>query len=342
MIEASARRQIIIWLSTGCLLIFLMVLIGGITRLTGSGLSMTDWKLIAGSVPPSTEVEWQASFEAYQQFPEFQVQPPGFDLNDYKSIFWWEYIHRVLGRLIGIVFLLPFLYFLFTKKIRGSFVWKLVGLFALGGLQGFFGWFMVKSGLVDNPHVSHYRLAIHLVTAFLTFAYTFWLILSILFPQRKLSGHERMYKLTGIFIVLAFVQIIWGAFTAGLKAGLFYNSFPKMGDQWIADGVTAMTPFYLNFIEGIAGVQFVHRYLGIALLVYGIWYFWKSRKLQTGGLMKEAVNYVMILIFLQVLLGIFALIFGIPLSLALIHQIGAFFLLMTLIFALRLSRYDLP
>lgn len=340
MIESSSRRQILIWLSTGCFLIFLMVVIGGITRLTDSGLSITDWKLISGTLPPMSDAQWQESFEAYKQFPEYEIQPHGFSLEDYKSIFWWEYIHRFLGRLIGIVFIIPFLFFLIKKKIQGKFIVKLLILFALGGLQGFLGWYMVKSGLLESPHVSHYRLAIHLVTAFVSFSYTFWLILEILFPAKVLSG-SKLRNLTLIFLSLLFIQIIYGAFTAGLKAGLFYNTFPKMGELWIAEGVTAMTPFYLNFLEGIAGVQFIHRYLGIALFLYSLYYFYYAKRNLKDSLQKNAVYNVFVIVSLQVVLGILALIYSIPLSLALIHQIGAFFLLMSLVYALRVSSYTI-
>jgi len=340
MIKDSARRQVIIWLSTGCVLIFLMVVIGGITRLTGSGLSMTDWQLISGSVPPTTEEAWQASFEAYKQFPQFEIQPYNFSLRDYQRIFWWEYIHRTLGRVIGLVFVIPFIFFLLKRIIGGTFVWKLLFLLVLGAFQGFLGWYMVKSGLAEDPHVSHYRLAIHLMAAFITFSYTFWLILEIVFPYKQKEGSQKIKNLTVVFLTLLFIQITYGAFTAGLKAGFFYTTFPKMGDQWIAEGMMAITPFYKNFTEGIAGVQFIHRYLGIILLIYSIYFYLQGRKTE-NFLIRNASQNVIIVVFVQVLLGIFTLIFAIPLSLALTHQIGAFFLLMTLVYSLRVSKYQI-
>ncbi len=340
MIREDSRSQVILWLTSGCILIFLMVLIGGITRLTGSGLSMTDWKLISGSVPPMNEAEWTESFEAYKQFPEYEIQPRGFSLSDYKRIFWWEYIHRALGRFIGIVFIVPFLYFLIKKKISGPLIWKLLILLCLGGLQGFFGWYMVKSGLDKDPHVSHYRLAIHLVTALVTFAYTFWLILSVYFPN-KLKQYSRKIHRASVFItMILFAQIIYGAFTAGLKAGLFYNTFPKMGRLWFPEEILYMEPTYLNFIEGIAGVQFVHRYLGIALFVLGVVY-WIMTARSKSVFIRNSGQYVMTVVFIQVVLGIFALVYQIPLFLALIHQIGAFFLLTTLVYSLRVSKYSI-
>jgi cytochrome c oxidase assembly protein subunit 15 len=340
MISENARRQVIIWLALGCFLIFSMVIIGGITRLTGSGLSIVDWKLISGTVPPMNEVEWEKSFEAYKQFPQYEVQPEDFILSDFKQIYWWEYIHRLLGRLIGLVFILPFLYFIFTKKIKGSFIWKGGVLLFLGGLQGFIGWYMVKSGLVNNPHVSHYRLALHLTMAFLTFAYTFWLMLEILFPNKLAVFNQKAHRQTVVLLVLVAVQIVYGAFVAGLKAGLFYNTFPKMGDEWIAAGVTALSPFYLNLFESIAGVQFIHRYLGIAILVFALYYLSKWWRSKENRLFSEATKYIGIIILVQVSLGIMTLIYGVPIILAVMHQIVAFFLVMNLIYALRISSHS--
>ena len=339
MIQDSARRQVIYWLASGCFLIFLMVLIGGITRLTGSGLSMVNWSLIMGSVPPTNQTAWLEVFESYKQFPEFQTRPPDFDLSDFKQIFYWEYIHRMLGRLIGLVFIVPFIYFLLKKKISGTFVWKLLILFALGALQGFFGWYMVKSGLVNDPHVSHFRLALHLVTALVTFTYTWWLILECIYTVRVEEPFRKERKITAVLLVLIFIQIIYGAFVAGLKSGLFYNTFPKMGEQWIAEGVFALTPMYLNFIEGVAGVQFVHRYLGIFITLYAMYMFYQSKKNRLSDLMNQAVIYIFSVVIIQVILGIFTLVFGVPLILAVLHQVGAFMLLMVLVYTIRVSKY---
>ena len=178
------NKKVIIWLFTGCFLIFVMVIVGGITRLTHSGLSISDYKLISGTIPPMNEQEWIEAFELYKQYPEYQKLHYHFELEDFKDIYFWEWLHRVIGRFIGIVFILPFLYFLFTKQLTGSTIKKSLVLFILGGFQGFLGWYMVKSGLVDIPAVSHYRLAMHLVTAFITFAYAFWVALDLIYPKK--------------------------------------------------------------------------------------------------------------------------------------------------------------
>jgi cytochrome c oxidase assembly protein subunit 15 len=234
---------------------------------------------------------------------------------------------------------LPFLFFVLTKRIGGSFIWKSSFLFVLGGLQGFFGWYMVKSGLIDNPHVSHYRLALHLVTAFITFSYTFWLILQILYPNALENINSSLKKLTWTFLLLLFVQIIYGAFVAGMKAGLFYNTWPKMDGKWIAEGVSAMEPFYLNLIESVAGVQFVHRTLAMIILFFGVFFLVKTLKSNAQAEFKLALKGISLLLFLQVVLGILTLIWALPLTLALAHQIVAFFLLMSTLYALRLSAY---
>src|SRR6056300_46202 len=179
------NKKVIYWLLTGCLLIFIMVVVGGITRLTHSGLSISNYKLISGTIPPMNEIEWQEAFDLYKQYPEYQKLNNHFDLQDFKDIYFWEWLHRVIGRLIGVVFFLPFLYFLITKQLTKPTIKKATILLGLGAFQGFLGWYMVKSGLVDNPDVSHYRLAAHLTTAFITFAYTFWVALDLMFPNRK-------------------------------------------------------------------------------------------------------------------------------------------------------------
>jgi len=340
MVQESARRQVIFWLATGAFLVFLMVVIGGITRLTGSGLSMVDWNLIMGAIPPLNETEWLKAFQAYQLYPEYQIQSSKFGLAEFQSIFYWEYFHRLLGRLMGLIFIIPFIYFIITKKITGTLILKLVFLLFLGGLQGFLGWYMVKSGLVDNPHVSHFRLSLHLGTAFVTFAYIWWLILSLILPNRLSIPFRTIKHFTIAFLFILLIQIIYGGFVAGLKAGYLYNTFPKMGDQWIAEGVFALEPLYLNFIEGGAGVQFIHRYIAILIFFFELTFFFISYRVQMGVQLKNAMIMGMIVVLTQELLGIFTLIFAVPLSLGILHQIGAFLLLMVLIYILRLSAFE--
>lgn len=332
-----SNRTVIIWLLTGCFLIFAMVVIGGITRLTNSGLSMVDWKLIMGSIPPLNESEWLETFDQYKQFPEYQKVNTHFTLTEFKSIFFWEYLHRLLGRLIGLVFMVPFLYFLIRKKLSKKLIIQSVFILFMGGLQGAIGWWMVKSGLVNNPDVSHYRLATHLITAFLTFAYTFWVALSLIYPNIGTS-FPKIRKLLYFIFGLTILQIIYGAFVAGLNAGFVMNTWPKMGDEWISSSVTAMSPLWINFIEGIGGVQFIHRY--VAYLVVGfIFYLWLiSRKLAMNNIQTKGVNLLLTAVFLQFCLGILTLIYAVPVWLGVVHQLGAFFLLASLVFIMSAFR----
>jgi len=221
------NKKVIYWLLTGCVLIFIMVVVGGITRLTHSGLSISSYKLISGTIPPIGEAQWQEAFELYQQYPEYQKINDHFSLQDFKDIYFWEWLHRVIGRFIGLVFLLPFVYFIITKQLTKATIKKAILLLILGGFQGFLGWYMVKSGLVDKPDVSHYRLSAHLTTAFITFAYTFWVVLDLWFPERK-DSPKKLRNFIRIALLILIVQIIYGAFVAGLDAGFIHNHWPLM------------------------------------------------------------------------------------------------------------------
>ena len=329
----SRDKVIYYWLLSGCLLIFFMVILGGATRLTHSGLSMVDWTLF-GSLPPGNADQWAQLFEQYKKYPEYQQVNFDFSVEEFKSIFWWEYIHRMTGRLMGFLFLIPFLYFLFTKKLSKKLSLQLGVLLLLGGFQGLIGWYMVKSGLNKNPDVSHYRLALHLLAAFVTFSYTFWLALTVKFEgivEPRFPGLK-----TGLWVLLSvlLLQIVYGAFVAGLNAGLFLNTWPKMGSVWVHEGVTALQPFYRNFIEGMAGVQFVHRYLAyiVVLFVSLIWYF--GRKLPLSKLQKNGILTMVGLVILQFALGVLTLLLAVPIALGIAHQLGAFLLLGATVFTL--------
>ena len=334
------NKKVIIWLFTGCLLIFIMVIVGGITRLTHSGLSISDYKLISGTIPPMNEQEWVEAFELYKQYPEYQKLHYHFELEDFKDIYFWEWLHRVIGRFIGIVFILPFLYFLVTKQLTGSTIKKSLVLFFLGGFQGFLGWYMVKSGLVDIPAVSHYRLAMHLVTAFITFAYAFWVALDLIYPKKK-EIDTKFRNLIRFGMAILLLQIIWGAFVAGLDAGWIHNTWPLMNDGKLIHETVwiEQNPLWRNFIEGKSGVQFVHRYLAyfvVGIILY-IWY--RSRNLSLTTLQQKSINALLILVFLQFLLGVLTLIYAVPVWLGVTHQVGAFCLLAAMTFALhRFSR----
>ena len=242
------NKKVIYWLLTGCVLIFIMVVVGGITRLTHSGLSISNYKLISGTIPPMNEIEWQEAFDLYKQYPEYQKINKGFSLQEFKGIYFWEWLHRVIGRFIGIVFIVPFVYFLLKKQLTKSTIKKSILLLALGAFQGFLGWYMVKSELVDRPDVSHYRLALHLTTAFITFSFALWIALDIRFPDKKDIEKSLRNTIRWAFALLV-IQIIWGAFVAGLDAGFIHNTWPFMNDgKLIHETVTIeQSPIWKNF-----------------------------------------------------------------------------------------------
>ncbi len=329
------NKKVIYWLLTGCFLIFIMVIVGGITRLTHSGLSISNYNLISGTLPPMNEAEWQDAFDLYKQFPEYQKINHQMSLEEFKDIFFWEWIHRVIGRAIGLVFIFPFIYFLIRKQLSKPTIRKAFILLGLGAFQGFLGWYMVKSGLVDRPDVSHYRLAMHLTTAFITFAYTLWVALDLIYPSRK-EISKSFRNLVRFTLVVLLIQIIWGAFVAGLDAGWIHNHWPKMSDgEWMHETVTIeQTPVWKNFVEGKSGVQFVHRYLayGVVLLIFLM--AWKSRKLDLTFLQKRAIQWLVALVIVQFVLGVFTLILQVPIALGILHQVMAFFLLAGMTFTL--------
>lgn len=338
----NKNKSVIIWLLSGCLLIFIMVVVGGITRLTNSGLSMTDWHLVTDTLPPLSEAKWQEAFERYKQFPEYQKINihNDFTLSDYKFIYFWEWFHRFIGRAIGMVFIIPFVYFLIRKKLDKNTIKKCVILLFLGGLQGFFGWFMVKSGLIDNPDVSHFRLALHLTTAFITFAYTFWVALDLIYPE-KATIEKSLRTIARVALVFLLLQIIYGGFVAGLNAGLIHNHWPLMSDgQFIHDSVfQEQKNLFLSFTEGKSGVQFVHRTMAYVVVGLILALYFRSKKHVLSSLQKKGINILVIIVFLQFTLGVFTLLYGVPLWLGLLHQVTAFFLLTAMTFTLhRLSK----
>jgi len=329
------NKTVIYWLLTGCILIFIMVVVGGITRLTHSGLSISNYKLISGTIPPMNETEWNEAFELYKQYPEYQKLNNHFGLEDFKDIYFWEWLHRVIGRFIGLVFIIPFLYFLIRKQLSKPTIKKSIILLTLGGFQGFLGWYMVKSGLVDNPDVSHYRLAAHLTTAFITFAYTFWVALDLMFPKQK-EINKSFRNLVRFGLGLLLLQIIYGAFVAGLDAGFIHNHWPMMNEgKFMHETVyIEQNPLYKNFIEGKSGVQFVHRILAY-FVVAAIFIIWnKSKKLSLTNYQQRGVNLLLIMVGVQFLLGVLTIILQVPVWLGVAHQVGAFVLLSIMTFTL--------
>ncbi|PQV44890.1 cytochrome c oxidase assembly protein subunit 15 [Jejuia pallidilutea] len=329
------NKRVIYWLLTGCALIFIMVVVGGITRLTHSGLSISNYKLISGTIPPMNEVEWQEAFDLYKQYPEYQKLNNHFDLEDFKDIYFWEWLHRVLGRFIGIVFIIPFIYFLVTKQLTKPTIKKSIILLLMGSFQGFLGWYMVKSGLVDRPDVSHYRLAAHLTTAFLTFAYTFWVALDLIFPKKK-DINKNFRNLVRFGLVILIIQIIYGAFVAGLDAGWIHNHWPMMSEgKFMHETVyIEQNPLYKNFIEGKSGVQFVHRILAYVVVFIIIVIWRKSKQLILTKYQVNGITWLLIMVCIQFILGVFTILLQVPVWLGVAHQVGAFILLLAMVFTL--------
>ena len=333
----KSNKPVIIWLLSGCILLFLMVVVGGITRLTNSGLSMTDWHLITDTFPPLNDAKWIQAFEEYKKFPEYQKINihNDFTLSDYKFIYFWEWFHRFIGRIIGLVFLIPFIYFLATKKLNHSTLKKCFVLLAMGGFQGFLGWFMVRSGLIDHPDVSHFRLALHLTFAFLTFAYTLWVALDLIYPNRD-HLFPKLRTIARFALLFLIIQIIYGGFVAGLNAGMIHNHWPLMSDgQLIHESVfIEKEGFLINLIEGKSGVQLMHRTIAYVVVGLIVLLYFKSKKLALSAAQQNGVAILLLLVFIQFVLGVLTLLLFVPLWLGLAHQITAFFLLTAMIFTL--------
>ncbi len=308
-----SERPVAIWLLAVAVLVFAMVILGGVTRLTHSGLSMVEWRPLIGILPPLSQADWLEVFEKYKQFPEYQQVNRGMSLAEFKRIFAFEYAHRVLGRLIGLAFALPFLWFLATGRIRRRRLLPLLGLFAAGGLQGLIGWWMVKSGLVDRPDVSHYRLTVHLGVAVAIFGGLIWYA-ATLWPVAGLADRGA-HRLAVVAVALIFGQILIGAMVAGLDAGYVYNTFPDMNGDWLAEDIWYLEPGWRNLIDNPATVQFVHRcgaYLAV-LAVALLW--WRARR--TAPL---PANLSLAAVALQFGLGVLTLILVMPAPLAAAHQ----------------------
>ena len=324
--QHAQNRAVATWLLICCGLVFAMVVLGGVTRLTGSGLSMVDWRPLMGILPPIGDAEWQRVFEMYQQSPEFLKVNSDFGVNEFKSIFWLEYLHRLLGRTIGLVFFVPFVFFFARGYIQRREWPRYLLMFVLGGMQGLLGWYMVKSGLVDVPHVSQYRLTAHLVAAFIIYAYMFWVAMSLLFPRSDNATRHPWYgKMLALFILVT-VTVISGGFVAGLKAGKIYNTFPMMGDHWFPPGLMALEPIWRNFFDNMTTVQFDHRWLAITTFVLVVVSWYKARKADLPARARPAVNALLHTAILQVALGITTLLLAVPVILGATHQAVAMLL----------------
>jgi heme a synthase len=312
--NSSAVR---VWLWAIAVLIFCMVIVGGATRLTDSGLSITEWKPLLGAIPPLNEAHWLEAFEKYKLIPEYQVQNRGMSLEDFKFIYWWEWSHRFLGRIIGFAFIVPLVFFVATGRIAKSLWPRLLVLFVLGGLQGALGWYMVSSGLSERTDVSQYRLAAHLTLAVALFAAVVFVSLRV--NNRYPLKWSRQSYGAAIFVLLLFVQIAAGGFVAGLDAGHASYTWPKMNDAFVPDGLTNLQPYWKNWFENALAVQFNHR-----LLAYALWVF---ALLQALWLRCSSSIAVFGVVTAQALLGILTVLWQVPLTTALLHQGGALLVL---------------
>jgi len=335
--DPISTKPLAIWLRCVCLSVVVILIVGGVTRLTGSGLSMVDWRPIAGILPPITDTQWNEVFDQYKASPEYQKVNLGMNLNEFKSIFFWEYLHRIMGRIVGLLCLLPYLWFLFRKKLVGNLRMKGLILVLLVGAQGLMGWYMVKSGLVNNPEVSHYRLAAHLGLAFSVFGLGWWM-LQDLNPgdpeEPKERGLGRLRLFACILFGLLCLQITYGAFTSGMKAGYGFNTFPKMQKEWLPEGLFGLSPFWQNFVADKFSVQFIHRWMGAALTLATLGMAWFSFKSQAlNETQKIRLRWVVGLVVTQFSLGVatILLIIDFPILLPVIHQLVALFLFASLL-----------
>jgi cytochrome c oxidase assembly protein subunit 15 len=321
--QSSSPRAVAAWLLACCALVLAMIVVGGVTRLTHSGLSIVEWQPIVGTLPPLNDAQWMETFEKYRQTPEGRLVNHAMSLEDFKGIFWWEYFHRLLGRLIGLVFLVPLAWFALTRRIGGVLAVKLAGIFVLGGLQGAMGWYMVKSGLVDDPRVSQFRLTAHLAIAFLILGAMFWVALDLLFPRRlrggtaALRGARRLsWWVTGTVAWM----VLTGGLVAGIRAGKAYNTFPLMNGHWIPPEILMIEPWWRNFFYNMATVQFDHRLGAWALAVLVPWLWLRVRKAGAGGRAQTSAHLLLALVAAQVTLGIATLLTAVPVGLGAAHQ----------------------
>lgn len=322
-------RSLATWLLICSALVLVVVVVGGITRLTHSGLSIVEWKPVLGVIPPITEASWRDAFEKYQLTPEYQKVNRGMSIEAFKGIYWVEWVHRLLGRLIGVVFLVPFVYWRARGRVPPALMPRLVGLFILGGLQGALGWYMVASGLVDVPRVSPYRLAAHLGLAAVVFGGLVWTALDLLRPQPAAAivpVSARVRRLATAVLALVLVVIVSGAFVAGTRAGFAFNTFPLMGGRVIPEGIFSARPLWTNLFENIATVQFDHRLLAglLSLLIVVLW--WQLSRPSRPMATRAAAHLLLGGLVLQVALGVATLLYVVPTPLAVAHQGSAFVL----------------
>ena len=329
MDQIHQKNHIYIWLLISCTLLIVLIWVGGLTRLTGSGLSITQWEIFSGILPPFTDQQWSKYFSLYKQIPEYKKINYGMSLNEFKIIFWWEYIHRFLARFLVIIYFLPFIYFAITKQIKKNKITFFTIIFFLFLTQGFIGWYMVKSGLVSETDVSHFRLAAHLSLALIIYSMIFWSLLNVNFNMSLTFKTET----TLIFILFLFVliQIVWGAFTSGLNAGLLYQTWPLMNENFIADDIEINKLISFLSISNPSYVQLIHRFLAYFIILYSlVIYFLYFRKKK----ITKPFKFIFTALSIQIILGILTLTSGLNIFIASLHQMGSIFLISSIIYAI--------
>jgi cytochrome c oxidase assembly protein subunit 15 len=341
--ETSAKsrdghdRAVAVWLLISAAMIFVMVLLGGITRLSGSGLSIMEWKPLMGALPPMSTAEWERVFALYREISQYKNVNHGMSLSEFQGIFWWEYSHRLWGRLIGIVFFLPFLFFLVKGYLRRAWAPKLGAIFLLGALQGGIGWYMVASGFEDRDSVSQYRLVLHLGLALIIYALILWAALDLLQPQAiggKPATARALRQHAIVLLVLVAIELCLGGLVAGLHGGLIYTDFPLMNGDLVAPDVLALSPWWANVTENPGGAQFFHRIGALLITLTLLTLVWRALRSVVPDLIRSRMLFLLLALILQVGLGISTLILVVPLPLAVAHQGGAVVLLSATLFAL--------
>ncbi|MFL6582814.1 MAG: COX15/CtaA family protein [Burkholderiales bacterium] len=324
-----SRKPVGMWLLLCCVLVFCMVVVGGVTRLTHSGLSMVEWQPLVGTIPPLDQQQWQEVFNQYQATPEYQKVNRGMSLDEFKGIFWWEYFHRLLGRAIGLVFFVPLAWFLLRGRISGMLALKLAGIFLLGALQGAIGWYMVKSGLVDNPRVSQFRLTAHLGMALLILAAMLWSALDLLIPRTVAydATRRRLGQFAAALVGLIFLMALSGGFVAGIRAGFAYNTFPLMNGHLVPPELFTLDPWWSNLFSNMATVQFNHRMIAWLLMLFVPAFWIAAGRVPMAPRTRLATHALLGMLLVQVALGISTLLLGVPIALAAAHQGGAVLLL---------------
>lgn len=332
-VRPQTQKYIALWLLICVGMVFVMAVIGAITRLTESGLSMVEWRPLLGIVPPLSLTEWERIFTLYQQTPEYIHKNNSITLQEFKTIFWWEWFHRFWGRILGIVFFLPLVWFWLRGWLSPALLYRLGGILILGLLQGVMGWVMVMSGLVDRPSVSHYRLVLHLVLALMIMGLLFWQALNLLrSPYTKTTlVPVQTYTFACILLSLLLLTIVWGGFVAGLDAGLIYNTFPLMNQYWIPPEFMILTPWWSNLFDNHATVQWIHRYFGLMVGLFVLLFWYHTAQISE---IRRIVNMLVTIVLLQISLGIALVLLQVPVVLGVVHQIGALSLFLTLLWLL--------